>query len=192
MDYFYLDIETVPNDKELYLSLPEEGRKKLLNPIDSHIVAIGVKKSGGESQILFSADEKAILTGFWSILSIAKQSNILFRLVGFNVKDFDLPFLVTRSFLCGVKIQPFILKDVVDVREQLSAFKYGPTRGKLKEYASLIGTPILEDMDGSQVAERYWKGEHDKIQEYLKKDLELTEVLHQRMIDLRISEIARW
>ncbi len=192
MDYFYLDIETVPNDKETYLSLSEDARKKLLNPIDSHIVAVGIKKNGGEAQVLYSADEKAILTGFWSMLSMGKQTNTPFRLVGFNIKDFDLPFLVTRSFIQDVKIQPFVLKDVVDVREQLSAFKYGPTRGKLKEYAAIIGTPIMEDMDGSQVAERYWKGEHAKIQEYLKKDLELTEVLHQRMIALRITEIARW
>lgn len=190
MDYFYIDIETVPNDKEAYLALSEEGRKKLLNPIDSHIVAIGIKKNGVESQILYSEDERAVLQGFWSTLSMAKGTP--FRMVGFNIKDFDLPFLVTRSFLKGVKIHPFILKDVVDVREQLSAFKFGPTRGKLKEYAALVGTAIIDDMDGSQIAERYWNGEHSKIQEYLKKDLELTEVLHKRMIELRITEIARW
>jgi predicted PolB exonuclease-like 3'-5' exonuclease len=191
MEYFYLDIETVPNDKEAYLSEKEEGRKKLLNPIDSHILAIGIKKGGVESQILYSGeDERSILQGFWSTLAMSKGTP--FRMVGFNIKEFDLPFLVTRSFLKGVKIHPFILKDVVDVREQLSAFKYGPTRGKLKEYAELLGMPTLEEMDGSMVAEKYWGGEHQLIQEYLKKDLELTEFLHKRMIDLRISEIARW
>ncbi len=190
MDYFYVDIETVPNDKELYLSLKEEERKKLLNPIDSHILAIGIKKGGVPAELLYSEDEKAILTGFWSILSMSKPGS--FRMVGFNIKDFDLPFLVTRSFLMGVRIHPFLLKEVVDVRELLSAFKYGPTRGKLKEYASLLGMAILDDMDGSQVAERYWGGEHGKIQEYLGKDLELTEAMHRRMMELRITEIARW
>lgn len=192
MDFFYVDVETVPNDKAAYLSLSEEARKKLLNPIDSHIIAIGIKKNGSEAVILSGEDEKGILGQFWSILSDRKKENVPFRLVGFNIKDFDLPFLVTRSFLNEVPIQPFVLKDVVDVRELLSAFKYGHTRGKLKEYAALLGMPILEDMDGSRVAEHYFSGQMGKIEEYLRKDLEITETMHQRMVKLRITEIVRW
>lgn len=192
MDYFYVDIETVPLDKAKYLSESEEARKKLLNPIDSRIIAVGVQKNGDPVQILEGEDEAKVLGDFWAMLAARPPGSGPARMVGFNIKDFDLPFLVTRSFLAGVKIHPFLLKDVVDVREQLSAFKYGPTRGKLKEYAALLGMSVLDDIDGSQVAERYWNGEMPKIVEYLRKDVELTRALHVRMIELRIAEIGRW
>ena len=192
MDYFYVDVETVPLDKEKYLSLDEDERKKLLNPIDSRIVAIGVQKNANPIQIFAGEDEGKILGEFWSLLASRPQGSGPARIVGFNIKDFDLPFLVTRSFLKGVKIHPFLLKDVMDVREQVSAFKYGPTRGKLKEYAALLGMSVLDDMDGSQVAERYWRGELPKIVEYLHRDVELTRAMHVRMIELRIAEIGRW
>ncbi len=192
MDYFYVDVETVPIDKGRYSELSEEERKKLLNPIDSRIIAIGVQKNADPIQIFSREDENKILAEFWSLLSTRINGSGPARMVGFNIKDFDLPFLVTRSFLKGVKIHPFMLKDVMDVREQVSAFKYGPTRGKLKEYAALLGMAVLDDMDGSQVAERYWKGELPKIVDYLRRDVELTRAMHVRMIELRIAEIGRW
>lgn len=193
MDYFYVDVETVPLDKEKYLGLSEDERKKLLNPIDSRIVAIGVKKNTLVESILMGEDEKQLLREFWSLLERKAGSNAQpYRIVGFNIKDFDLPFLVTRSFLNGVPIVPFLLKDVIDIREYLSAFKFGHIRGKLKEFATLLNIPILEDIDGSQVAERYWNGEIEKIQTYLRKDLEITQKMHARMVELRITEIGRW
>ncbi len=192
MDYFYVDVETVPLDKEKYLGLSEDEQKKLLNPIDSRIVAIGVQKNADPIQIFSGEEEGKILGEFWSLLATRSSGSGPARMVGFNIKDFDLPFLVTRSFLKGVKIHPFLLKEVMDVREQVAAFKYGPTRGKLKEYAALLGMSVLDDMDGSQVAERYWRGELPKIVEYLRRDVELTRAMHVRMIELRISEMGRW
>ncbi len=192
MDYFYVDVETVPLDKGWYSELSEDERKKLLNPIDSRIIAIGVQKNADPIQIFSGEDEGKILAAFWSTLTTRPQGSGPYRMVGFNIKDFDLPFLVTRSFLKGVKIHPFLLKDVVDVREQIAAFKYGPTRGKLKEFAALLGMSVLDDVDGSQVAERYWKGELSKILDYLRRDVELTRAMHVRIIDLRISEIGKW
>jgi predicted PolB exonuclease-like 3'-5' exonuclease len=192
MDYFYIDIETIPLDKEKYASLDEDERKKLLNPIDSRIIAVGFQKKGLDSQIFYSEDEKVLLQAFWSALTVQKQSRVPYRIVGFNIKDYDLPFLVTRSFINNVKIVPFLLKDVIDVREQLSAFKFGPTRGKLKEFGSLMGLTIMDDIDGSQVAENYWNAQHEKIKTYLKKDLEITQKIHERMMELGISDIQKW
>lgn len=191
MPYFYVDTETCPIDREEYLSRTEAERKKLLNPIDSKIIAIGAKCGEEKTLILQSSDERQILLSFWKeILSFKKSS--LDKIVGFNIKDFDLPFIVTRSFIHGVPIVPFTLKDIVDLRELLSAFKYGPTRGKLKEFAQLIGMQIIDDMDGEKVPAAHWAGETQKIKEYLEKDLEITHAIHKRTIELRINEIQRW
>ena len=192
MANFYLDVETCPIDREQYEALDETERKKLINPIDSSIVAIGIKRDGHEIVILRDEDEAKMLREFWEAVAAFRKTAGTSRIVGFNIKDFDLPVLVTRSFINNVKIVPFNLKEVVDLREKLSAYKYGNVRGKLKEFAELIGMEILEDVDGSKVAELCWKGEWDKITAYLRRDIEITEAIHKRTVELRINEIERW
>ena len=188
-----MDIETVPLDKGGYLAKPEADRKKLLNPIDSRIIAIGVKVSGGKAEIFHSGSEKEMLSSFWAeVEGFVKKGPLGNKIVGFNIKSFDLPFLVTRSFINDVAIVPFVVKDVVDLRDQLSAFKYGHTRGKLKEYAELMGIPLVEGIDGERVAEEYYAGNIKKILKYLEKDIEITEAVHERIVKLKIDKIARW
>lgn len=189
MAYVVLDIETVPLDKKEYLKRDEEERKKLLNPIDSRIVAIGIKRQGEEPIVLAGSDEAEMLEAFWK--EIAKSKAAALKIVGFNVKDFDIPFLVTRSFVNNVEIVPFMLKDILDLREKLSAYKYGNVRGKLKEFADFLSIEKHE-MDGSMVAEEYWAGNTKKIEAYLKKDLEITEAVYHRIVRLKIDKIDRW
>ncbi len=192
MGFTYFDIETVPLDKGAYLSADEAGRKKLMNPIDSRIIAIGAKRENVGTLIIQGENEKELLEKFWGELKKNLAGDRANRLVGFNVKEFDLPFLVTRSFITNAKIVPFVLKEVIDIREYLAAFKFGHTRGKLKELAELIGIRLVEGMDGEKIAETHWAGEHAKIEEYLRKDIEITEAIHKRMIELRITEIQKW
>lgn len=193
MDYFYVDIETCPIDKTGYQALQTDDEKtKKLNPIDSRIVAIGLKQYGKDSLIIFDDDEKKMLEDFWDELVTLRQGDPSNKLVGFNIKNFDIPFLVCRSFIHDVVISPFLLKDIFDIKESINAFRYGKTRGKMKELAKLIGLEIYDDMDGSKVSEEYWNRNFDKIKGYLKKDLEITEELHKRCIKLKINEIARW
>ncbi len=190
MDFVVIDVETCPVDKEKYLSLEEDGRKKFLNPIDSRIVAIGLKHSE-KTVILMDADEKQMLEEFWAELTKFQKGNPSKKIVGFNIKDFDLPFLVTRSFIHNVKITPFLLKEVIDLREKLNAYKFGHLRGTLKEYGRFMGFEEAE-MQGSQVCDVYWAGEHEKLKKYLKNDLLITEKICQKLIETRIMEIERW
>src|SRR3989344_6743964 len=112
MAYFVLDIETVPVDKGAYLDAEnDQERKKLLNPIDSRIIAIGLKKSGQKALLLQGENEREMLQKFWLELKGFRKGGSD-KLIGFNLKEFDLPFLVTRSFILEVEIVPFVLKDV--------------------------------------------------------------------------------
>ena len=194
MTNFYFDVETCPQDKEKYLATTDdEERKKLLNPIDSRIVAIGIKQKGKEPVILLDfEDEKKMLEEFWEKLAHFKKEHAYGKIVGFNVKNFDLPFVVTRSFINNVKIVPFVLKDVVELREQLSAFKYGNVRGKLKEFAVLMGIEVIEGLEGDKVAELCWSEDKKTLGKYLRKDLEITEKVHERIVELNIDKIAKW
>ena len=191
MAYFELDIETVPVDKGAYLDAEnDQERKKLLNPIDSRIIAIGLKKSGQKALLLQGENEREMLQKFWLELKGFRKGGSD-KLIGFNIKEFDLPFLVTRSFILEVEIVPFVLKDVVDLREKVSAYKYGKTRGRLKEYADFMNIEKT-GMEGEDVAEEYWAGNIKKILEYLEKDLEITEAMYERIVRLKIDLIDRW
>ncbi|MFA5745961.1 MAG: ribonuclease H-like domain-containing protein [archaeon] len=194
MNYLYVDIETVPVDKEKHLSLDEEERKKLLNPIDSKIIAIGLKSTKDNKLVILQSDnEKEMLTEFWKIYdNFRANSSLTNKIVGFNIKQFDISFLVTRSFVNGVTVVPFVLKEIIDIRDLLTCFKRGPTRGTLKEFGEIIGVVLVEDMDGSKVAETYWSGNIDLIKTYLAKDIELTEKIHNKVMELGLDKIREW
>ena len=194
MNYLYLDIETVPVNKEKHQSYDEEERKKLINPIDSKIIAIGLKSTIDNKIIILQKDnEKEMLEEFWKIFSDFRNNNGLTnRVVGFNIKSFDISFIVTRSYINSVAIVPFVLKEIIDIRDQVTCFKRGPTRGTLKEFGEAIGVILVEDMDGSKVAETYWSGNIELIKTYLAKDIELTEKVHQKIMELGLDKIREW
>ena len=188
--YFVVDIETCPLRLEGYSVLSDEDKRKLMNPVDSRIVAIGVRNAGS-SRIFMEQDEKRMLESFWGEWrSIAKSSPGAY-IVGFNISRFDLPFITARSFIHGVVISPFVLKSVVDVREKINAYKYGHYRGRLKEYAAMIGLSF-PDMDGSRVADLCINGEWQKLKEYLESDLFITDKLYQRLRETNILYIQKW
>lgn len=190
MDFLIVDVETCPIELEGYFDLPEAEQKKLINPIDSRIVAIGLKQ-GSVLKIIQDSDERKMLEAFWKEMAFFKKGTSQKRIVGFNVKDFDLPVLVTRSFLNDVEIVPFNLNEVIDLREKLSAYKWGPTRGKLKEYGKALGIE-LHEMDGGDVAKACIEKNFKKLKEYLEKDLEITQKILERAAKTKIIEIERW
>lgn len=188
-DYIVLDIETVPIDMQKYNALEEDKKTEMLNPIDSKIIAIGLRHSGKDH--IFYGDEKTILNDFWTKLKSITNGSIYFPIVGFNINQFDMPFLTARSFILGVTIVPFVQKQVVELRDKINAYKYGPARGKMKEFAKLIGVGIM-DVDGSDVAPLYEKEDFETINKYLAKDLEITEKLYLRAYETKIIHVSRY
>lgn len=188
MDPVIIDIETVPIRLDDYMQLPEEEQLKKLNPIDSKIIAIGIKHKG-ETIILSKGPEKGILEEFWKIWS--QKVSVESPALGFNIKQFDLPFIVARSFIQNVKVVPFVMKNVIELRDQINAFRYGATRGKLKEFAEIIGMPNT-GLDGSDVARLFFSQQYDKIDEYLGNDLDITEKLYLRAKETNILDIGRY
>ncbi|MAF50649.1 MAG: hypothetical protein CMH64_01025 [Nanoarchaeota archaeon] len=188
-DYFVVDIETCPNNLENYNELDEENKLKLLNPIDSKIVAIGIRRNN-ENKILMG-EEKEILKEFWEEWGKIKRENANCVTVGFNINHFDLPFIVSRSFIHNVEIVPFVLKLIIDLREKINAYRYGKTRGKLSDYGKLLNLKVL-DMDGSMVSKLCEENNMEKLKEYLINDLEITDEMFKRVRDTNIIHINRW
>ena len=80
---------------------------------------------------------------------------------------------------------------MVDLRDKITAYRYGSTRGKLKDFAVLMGLPI-KDFDGKDIARLCIEKKHDLIKEYLINDLEITEALYKRAKETNIINIEKW
>ncbi len=189
MNHIILDIETAPLDFEKYGSLSDDDKLKLLNPIDSRIVAIGFY-CDGLSNIFIDADERVLLQSFWEKFNDARTKSPGCIIVGFNIISFDIPFITARSFVNNVQITPFRIKHVIDLREKISAYRPGRVRGTLKDFAGFAG--ISSDENGSMVSGWWKNGEYEKIKVYLQKDLVMTEAVYARAKNLRILEIEKW
>jgi 3'-5' exonuclease len=82
--------------------------KAALNAEYGKVLAIGIKFEAGtmykeEKFALLIGDEDLMLTGFWvyALESYNKGGEIW---IGFNSNNFDLPFLLRRSMILGVKV----------------------------------------------------------------------------------------
>ena len=188
--YIILDIDTCPISLENYFEKDEEEKLKLLNPIDSRIVAIGLRFEN-VNYIFQSEDEKEILSKFWEKWKEIKLGSALIPEVGFNITSFDMPFIVTRSFIQNIRIESFSLKEIIDLRDKINAYKYGKTRGKLKEFAEIIGQEILE-VNGSDVSRLCYEKDYLTLNKYLEKDLEITDALYKRAVETNVINVNRY
>lgn len=153
-----------------------------------------------------SGDEKDIVKKFWEI---AGRADLI---IGHNIRDFDLPFIMQRSALLGVKPtwnkfeEPG--KKPWDMVKFLSFARYknapifdtlhewsnwGDMRNNksLEHLALAMGIPTpKEGIDGSQVATFYNAGKIKEICDYCMRDVETTRAVYRKMIFEDVSETA--
>ncbi|MED5331132.1 MAG: ribonuclease H-like domain-containing protein [Planctomycetota bacterium] len=130
----------------------------------------------------FIGDERSILTEFWSRIKNAD------RIVTFNGRMFDGPFLMIRSAMLGVRPSRnlvgyrYSLSPHCDLQEVLTFF--GATaRGQtfsLDYWCRRFGitSPKEAGLDGSLVGEYYLAGKLDEIVEYCVRDVAATGALY--------------
>ena len=144
------------------------------DPAESLVVGLKTTDAKGNESVV---TEKTILEKFWWLVGIHGP------IVGYNVTNFDLPALFTRSILLGVDSSKKIDRkdwgnDVNDLMKKM--FPFGQAE-KLKRVATLLGIDIPADgVDGSQVAELFAK-DPAKVAEYVRSDICVTRALHKKI-----------
>jgi 3'-5' exonuclease len=219
MNKLFFDIETLPAPESAEKTLrylyerkiakidPESGKEPIsfekffeMTGFDGaygRICTIAYALNDEPVQAL-SGDEKEMVAKFWEV---AGRADLL---VGHNIRDFDLPFIMQRSVVLGVKPswnkfeEPG--KKPWDMVKFLSFARYknapifdtmhewnnwGENRNiKTIEHISLalgIPTPKDEGIDGSKVNEFFKAGKISEICEYCKRDVETVRAVYKRM-----------
>ncbi|MBX4200007.1 ribonuclease H-like domain-containing protein [Candidatus Parcubacteria bacterium] len=152
-------------------------------------------------------NERKMLIQFWDI---AAKADLL---VGHNIRDFDLPFIMQRSVILGVKptwkitIEPGESKfrlppgvkfldfarytscPVYDTMWEWSHWVDKWNNKSIEHIALALGIPTpKEGIDGSQVNEFFKAGKLEDICNYCKRDVETVRAVYKRMIFESVPE----
>lgn len=148
--------------------------KAALNPVTGQVLVIGVKRAEDGRGKFIVGDEKEILAEFWEVVYQRQP-----RLAGWNIHDFDIPFLYRRSWLTGVQPPPAAMyrdrywpEKWVDLRKRwLCTRRPTDETSSLDYVAKALG---LEGKLGSGADfARLWEEDRKAAKQYLKRDLDL-------------------
>jgi len=141
-------------------------------------------------------DEKLILTEFTELIHkfcTTKEHT----LCGHNIKEFDIPYICRRMLINGLKL-PSILNISgkkpweISFIDTLELWKFGDYKNytALKLLTAVFGIPTpKDDIDGSQVAEVYYKEKNvNRIALYCQKDVVATAQVFLRLNGLELID----
>lgn len=111
-------------------------------------------------------------------------------LVGHYISGFDIPFLTKRAICLdtGLPTRRDWPRDPKPWSDQINDTMHmwaGRDSISLDNLCGILGVPKKDGMDGSQVADAWARGEHDKIAEYCKDDVFRTREVHKRFLAAR-------
>jgi predicted PolB exonuclease-like 3'-5' exonuclease len=162
-----------------------------LSPLTGRVLAIG--STSGFAAMHFSSqdDEEDILRDFWGRANQRTPP----ALVGWNIRQFDLPFLLQRSWIYGIQPPAWLRRQgrwSVEVNDLRDIWTCGDPRGEgsLDEVARHLGLPRKLG-DGADFA-RLLATDHERAIEYLGRDVEIVVALARRIAPwLRVGEVVR-
>lgn len=187
----YADKEVDPDKKQQMTD--EAIRYTSLYPFTAKCVAIGMYDVKNEKSYVYyenqekeewtseeekvhykGLSEKEMLESFWRVAKYVDQ------FITFNGRNFDVPFLMMRSVMLGVKVTKNLMgyrygDEHIDLLEQFTF--YGTTRKfNLDFYCHAFGieSPKSKDISGMEVKNLYEAGRIKDIAVYCSKDIYAT------------------
>lgn len=160
--------------------------KAALDACTGKVLAIGVLDGGIFDVFSNDADEKDILARFWMWLD-TMQLSLSHTVVGFCIFNFDLPFLVRRSWINGVAVPAIATRNnryqpwhenIVDIADKWQCGNRDHRIG-LDTLAKTLGVGA-KNGEGKDFA-ALWASDRAKALDYLRNDLELTKKCFDRM-----------
>jgi len=193
----YADKEPDPEKRQMMID--DAVRYTSLYPYTSKCIVIGIYDVEKEKSYVYYENEKKeewtsedgkvqykgfsekeMIESFWRV---AKQVD---QFITFNGRNFDIPFLMMRSAMLGVKVTKNLMgyrygDEHIDLLEQFTF--YGLTRKfNLDFYCQSFGieSPKSKDISGMEVKNLYEAGRLKDIAVYCSKDIYAANELYNR------------
>jgi hypothetical protein len=176
--------------------------KAALNPLTARVCAIGyvhpfATRENGEDNLWdymkidgltavgnHDLEEKAILKRFWD--KFTTTSFTFGHCVGHNIEEFDLPFLMKRSWILGVAVSPVVKngryyhRTVVDTMKVWCNYGYNEMIS-LDKLGKILGVGEKPDYEAKKFAQDYLHDDRETAEFYLKNDLAVTLACYERL-----------
>jgi len=147
--------------------------KAALSPLTGRILAIGLRRERKDT--ILEGQESDIINGFWDYYRSYDPQPF----IGFNIRNFDLPYIIRRGFHCGVDYPRGILQNgrywkenIIDLMDTWSCGIYGE-RISLDNFCKFLGVKGKSG-SGKFFGELYATDKEAAI-DYLKNDLKITQ-----------------
>jgi hypothetical protein len=155
--------------------VPSASSLRLSPPGDERVSVAEATPCAAEFRVIANDDEKQLLAEFWDVCRGQLAGGG--PLVGFNIFQFDLPFLIRRSWKhrvpvpTGLRCGRYWNQDLIDLRE---AWQLGDrqARGSLDSVAKHLGVG-QKNGDGAEFS-KLWASDRNQALGYLSNDLQLT------------------
>lgn len=154
--------------------------KTSLDPAQGHICTIGyaIDDEPAEAVHAFTVEQEAdALRAFFAQIDDHHHKTF----VGHFIGGFDIRFMLCRAVVLGVRIPRCIPRDPKPwdktIFDTMQAWAGAKGSIKLDNLAKALGLEGKQGFDGSMIAEAWGNGEHERIIEYAKADVELTRAI---------------
>lgn len=158
--------------------------KTSFDPAHGHICCIGWAVDVGKVQTLSVPRIEVEAVALKCFFDAITPPHGLVRFIGHNVSGFDLRFLINRAIVLGVTIPKVIPRDIKPWSQDIfdTMVAWAGARGTIGQdrLCEALGLPCKDGFDGSMVAAAWAAGEHDRIAEYCRADVETVRSIHAR------------
>lgn len=171
----------------------ERDEKIALDWNVGRIAALGFWTEENGTQILLGRDEHSEATALMLCWRECRQRTIM----GFNVKGFDLKFMVQRSRYLGVAhpvldFSKYSRKGITDLYLDLTfndgTYDQGCMRRTLHAFCRRFGIPVTDHITGAEIPTLIQAGEWDQVVAHVTSDLELTVALARKLRLIHVDE----
>lgn len=164
----------------------ERDSKLALDWNVGRVAALGTwtERAGTQVAVCANEQQEAIaLTCFW--LDCRYKT-----IVGFNIKGFDLKFMIQRSRYLGIDyplldLGKYTRKGIVDLFSELTfsdgAYDQGAMRRTLRAFAKRFGLPVTDTLIGAEMPALIEAGEWAQVIAHVTSDVELTLALARKL-----------
>lgn len=156
-----------------------------LDPDLCRIVALGAGEVDGTDSVVLCRDEETEAAALEALTKrLTNAAGVTRTLISFHGFGYDLPVLMRRAQYLGVSFPVLNIDRYrsphIDLMQRLT-FNGAIKAHKLSFYASRFGMPVLDDCDGSQIAQLVRDGNWAAVESHCRSDLRLTRFLAQKL-----------